>query len=265
MGQGIGFSYLINPTSLAPHSYRLCLSVGVQPEHAHSLLGPQAISGGTAGRFLWAPATSLIVEECPTWRLSDPIRLVAQLPGDIATPLQTDGGPPYVPTTLEYLPQGRPRPVVIEVCQEAEDAVRTGALQRLRGLGDPMEGYDLLMQEKVGSALAVLDGRREVALEDWLRAEHVLDVSRATRMWVLSRLGGAAQHGADTQAIIAGRAQRNALRDDPVWQRCVAAVLRHLKSRPMQEWELSQTISPYQRPHLGSVLIHLVPCGSKAE
>jgi hypothetical protein len=71
-----------------------------------------------------------------------------------------------VPTTLEYLPQGRPRPVVIEVCQEAEDAVRTGALQRLRGLGDPMEGYDLLMQEKIGFALAVLDGRREVALED---------------------------------------------------------------------------------------------------
>ena len=61
------------------------------------------------------------MEERPTWRLSDPIRLVAQLPGDIATPLQTDGGPPYVPTTLEYLPQGRPRPVVIEVCQEAED------------------------------------------------------------------------------------------------------------------------------------------------
>jgi hypothetical protein len=106
MGQGIGFSYLINPTSLAPHSTGCACRSECSRSIAHSLLGPQAISGGTAGRFLWAPATSLIVEERPTWRLSDPIRLVAQLPGDIATPLQTDGGPPYVPTTLEYLPQG---------------------------------------------------------------------------------------------------------------------------------------------------------------
>ena len=54
MGQVLGFTYRSNAATLEPHTYRLCLTVGVQPEHAKPLLGPEALSGGTAGRFLWA-------------------------------------------------------------------------------------------------------------------------------------------------------------------------------------------------------------------
>jgi hypothetical protein len=79
MGQQLGSGYRGDPSTLPPHTYRLCLAVGVQPDHAKSLLSQEAISGGTAGRFLWTPALTL--DRPPRGvRPSDPRPLEIPLP-----------------------------------------------------------------------------------------------------------------------------------------------------------------------------------------
>ena len=258
MGQVLGFTYRSNAATLEPHTYRLCLTVGVQPEHAKPLLGPEALSGGTAGRFLWAPATSLVVEPSRV-RRPDPEVLRVELPPELTPrPLVEVTTDPHAPAVVEATDDR----VVVRVCPEVEEAVLEHSVRQLRGEGEPMQGYDLLMAEKVGFALAVLDGRHEVAQQDWLLAGHVLAVSRATRDQVLRVLADAEQHSATGKAIIEGRAGRAAVRDDPVWQRARDAVLRHLRDDgPRYEWELAQKLSNFQRDHLGSVLAHLEDTG----
>lgn len=197
MGQQLGFSSRTDPTTLDAHSYRLCMSVGVQPEHAGSLLSPEAISGGTAGRFLWVPALTrdLPVEGTVP---QTPESLTVLLPESVAPPSVSG----VVPTSIIGAGITVGPPVEVRVCLEIEETVRRDVRARLAGQDrtDPLDGYALLVREKLAFALAALDGGLGapdsidppvIGEDDWRLAGHPAGrVHRRAR----AGPGGDAQH-----------------------------------------------------------------------
>jgi len=239
MGQTLGFGYRSSRTTLPPHSYRLCLVVGVQPGHAEVLLGPEAITGGTAGRFLWVSSQST---ELSRYWSEPPERLAVRLPD---------------------FPDAR---VEVAVCATAEEAVRELAYQITTGTEevDPIDGYSLLIREKLAFGLSLLDGRAEVGEEDWRLAGHVLALSKATRDHTLRILAEKMQERATTRVVIENRAEDAARRRGRVWVNCekrVTEILRAARVEPDSSWgdwrpysEFSKNLSGAQRAVLDDVL-----------
>jgi hypothetical protein len=239
MGQRLGFGYRSSMHALPAHSYRLCLVVGVQPGHSEVLLGPEAITGGTAGRFLWVPSQS-----------TDLLRYTTE-------------PPEYLAVRLPYFPDDR---VEVPVCSAAEEAVRELAFQITTGEKevDPIDGYGLLIREKVAFGLSLLDGRAEVGEEDWRLAGHVLAMSKATRDHTRRVLHEKLQERATTRAVIESRAEGAARRQDRVWVNCerrVSELLRRARVMPQTGWddwlpisEFTKNLSGAQRGVLEDVL-----------
>jgi len=166
MGEQFGFGYA-DPTKrlvVEQHRYRLCLIVGIQPARAGAILDDT--HGGTPQRYLWLPATDRVAP-------------------DVA---------PAAPEPWRWRPPTWPRhepatgQVHLPVCDTARSTIDEARAARLRGDGDALDGHGLLARLKVGAALALLDGRAEVADDDWNLAGTVLDVSDRTRARVVDTL-----------------------------------------------------------------------------
>jgi len=166
MGELLGFGYA-DPTkrlTVQEHQYRLCLTIGVQPRRSGVLLDDA--DGGTPQRLLWLPALDRNAPDEPPDR---PERMRWQLP--------------RLPPHDRH--DGRIR---LPVCESARQAVDEARLSTIRGDAAALDGHALLARLKVAAALALLDGRAEVAEDDWTLAGTVLDVSDRTRGRVVETL-----------------------------------------------------------------------------
>lgn len=138
------------------HSYRACVSVGVQPGHARVLFGDT--TGGTPQRFLWVP---VIDPSIPGGKFPDPDVL------DTAMPPWTPGGDGVVE--------------IVYGVPEIEQSIRDHALASARGEGDPLDGHALLTRCKVAALVAIMHQRTEVTEWDWEISGEVIAVSHQAR------------------------------------------------------------------------------------
>jgi hypothetical protein len=159
MGQPIGFTNNNRSTStaLGAHAYRLCLSVGVQPENAAFFLDRQ--KDGFPQRFLWLPTTD---------------------PGHL----------PYRPEPVNALSVALPdfagddgNRVVLTIPDEVADQIWKHSHRAALGDPDvdPLDKHINLTRLKTAAGLDILHGRGEVTNEGWELAGHLIEVSARVR------------------------------------------------------------------------------------
>ena len=185
-------------------------------------------AGGTAGRFLWVPARSFDRPDDPHRRAPDPEPLTIRLPDEAKAQYE------------------------IPVCEAAERFVIDRDVADAYGEEIPaIERYEPLIREKVALVLSILHGSFEVADDDWARAGHVIDVSRASREWAQAAQADADQAGHDQQVEMHTRSLEKADRSRRVRQNTARRVREILAGR---DWTLpsvlSAGVSDAQRPHL---------------
>lgn len=143
MGERVGFTNVQSTREpLEAHSYRLAMTVQVQPDSASALM--QHKGAGLPQRFLFVPCTA------PDEGLDEVLDL--------------DPMPVKVPSAHEKR--------IVEVPREVVTEVKLAHRERARiAISDPppdIDGHLYLLRLKVAAALAVLDGRAgEIDLEDW--------------------------------------------------------------------------------------------------
>jgi hypothetical protein len=161
---------------LEDHTYRLCLIVGVQPGRASALFNDA--DGGTPQRFVWLPATDVAIPE-----------LGPDMPTALRIPSQAWTG----------------QHIALSVPEEVATTIRREHVRAHRGERDVLDGHSLFAREKVAQALALLDARRVMTLQDWDLAGIVMQVSDRTRSAVIRTLDDQRAEQADTRAQSAAR------------------------------------------------------------
>lgn len=171
-GEALGFGYADAKKRLLidAHSYRLALSVGVQPGRAEALLDDA--DAGMPQRFIWVPTTDPGAPDHP---------LVEPEPLDVMVKLE----PEFL--RLRSLQQRR----IMQVPREAKEAIQTARLARLRGGDDAAAQADqhaLYARLKVAAAMALLADRLKITAEDWTLAGTFMAISDRTRGEVVTHL-----------------------------------------------------------------------------
>lgn len=185
MGEQLGQTNATKESSrnVPPHTYRACLSVGVQPGHSSVFFGDT--SGGTPQRFLWVRVGGPDVE---FGSFEDPAALATDMPA-------------WAPASAG----------VVEIkyeCPEIAPAIRAAQLAAMREEADALDGHALLTRCKVAALLAVMHGRIEVKAWDWDVSGKFMEVSDRTRAWLLQ------QEGDIRAAAIRERGKNDALRSE---------------------------------------------------
>lgn len=185
-GQQLGFQYVdLTKRMIVPeHSYRLCLTAGIQPGRAGVLL--EETDGGTPQRFLWLPAYNRDLQE--------------------PTDEQIDNPPPQMAGTEWTPPHYRAGQICVKVCSIARRTIVRAHVARGRGEGDALDGHSLLNRLKTAAALAILCGdspqrQCEVTEEDWELAGAIMAVSDTTRTRVQQVLAEQAKLENEKKAI----------------------------------------------------------------
>ena len=160
------------------HSYRMCLTVGIQPDRAGVLLDDSA--GGTPQRFVWLPVAYPAMPD--------------------VTPEPPEGFTIALPFgTLQTVRPGA-EPMTVTIPKVAERAIRQARLSSGRGESQGLDGHLLLTREKVAIALALMSGSLSVTDADWSAAGAVIALSTSTR-----EMCRAACRGAGVEAAAARR------------------------------------------------------------
>jgi hypothetical protein len=160
MGEMLGASNATadNSNAVPRHTYRWCAILGVQPRRSGALLGEA--NGGTPQRVLWAPV------------------------GDPGAPRRKPADPGPLTITLPRL-DGKANDGVVQMNVNSEITSGYDLIQHDRlhvGLdGDDIDGHTRLVQLKVAAALALMEGRTVIGVDDWNIAAAVVDRSTATR------------------------------------------------------------------------------------
>lgn len=172
-GEALGFAYADQEKALTldPHSYRMGLIVGIQPEQAQTLL--DEAGGGTPQRFLWMPST-------------DP-GLVLNAPEPPAPYDWYIGGDQEMAHGTDAIERKGRWWRAMRVCDTAVSTIRHAHIQRQLGQ-DALDGHSLLCRLKTAAALALLGGRYSVSDEDWALAGLIMAKSDATRAEVLGTI-----------------------------------------------------------------------------
>jgi hypothetical protein len=226
MGQPLGFTNNAKDTStgIKEHTYRLCMSVGVQPENAGFFLSRE--KDGLPQRFLWLPT---IDPYAPEVRPAPVEPLTINLP---TFKLDKNG------RHVMAIPDG-----VAEEIWHFRWLVRTGA----EGI-DPLDGHLKLTQLKTAAAIAILHGSTEVTDDAWKIASQLIDVSTQVREGLRAAVAdksrrentARAHDQADREAIIRARLSEDAQR------RVAQAITRKLersKSATRRELRLACTLA----------------------
>ncbi|MFF0862345.1 hypothetical protein ACFYUV_11375 [Nonomuraea sp. NPDC003560] len=182
---------------LAPHTYRLCVALGIQPETAGFLF--EDVHGGLPQRFLWLAVQS------PTMPGLDEI---PEHPG------QLRWGPPLVDARhLKANINGLQR-CLVDIAPEIMHEIRVAHLAQVQGRtdGDALDGHANLARLKVAVILGVLDGRLSVTSDDWAIAATIARTSTAVRRWMQARL--AASENETRQARNKAYAEREVQAED---------------------------------------------------
>lgn len=170
-------------------SYACGVVIGYQPTTVLPLLADH--EAGTPQRFLFSWAVDNTIP---------PRSARALWPGHMVSPF-----PPDVPTTLPEPGQiiSAPRPpmlgesivfdeAILDELYEIEHAKNTGALPHDHPLRDPFRSQHPVLRVKVAALLALIEGRRNVTLEDWALAGIVLDTSDRVRIYLQALAADAA-------------------------------------------------------------------------
>lgn len=176
-GETLGFAYAdrTKRTHLEGHTYRMTLVLSVQPERAGGLLADAG--GGTPQRFMWFPAADPRITDEELW--------------------------PAGPLDLPHRDTWRyGREIVIP--EEARTIIRQERVKAMNGRQDALNGHALFCREKFAFALAVLDGRHEISIEDWQLSGIAADLSEAVREWVAGRVEAAKDRDAEDRGRSAG-------------------------------------------------------------
>lgn len=199
MGEDLGFFYVDQAKRMMvrEHSYRLCVIAGVQPRRSATLLDDA--DGGTPQRVVWLPVADPdapdIEPEEPT-----PVRWIA---------------PAWQYAPREYA-NGADRHTMNIPAQVAE-IVKQARRDRRKGNGDALDGHALLTREKVACALAILEGRTEMTMDDWALSGDVMQVSDRARQACVQALAQAKREGNHDQAV--AEAQKTLIIQDTVDER----------------------------------------------
>lgn len=216
MGERLGSKGASSATSrmVAPHTYRMCLSVAGQYGHCGVIIDDA--TGGTPQRALWFPSTD---PRMPDERSADP------------APLNTDLPPWALASELVEIQYGPP---------DIAESIIAAHLARQRGDGDALDGHAMLVRCKVAALLAVMHHRSVVSEQDWALSATVMAVSDATRQMLLDHAQQAAR--AKNRARAMSRAELDELIDvghaQTVWRRIVAV----LDGRTMPRGELRRAM-----------------------
>jgi hypothetical protein len=251
MGEPLGFAYVDKEKRLTVprHSYRLCLSVGIQPANAASILDDH--SAGTPQRFLWFPADD---PDAPDERPEQPEKW--------PNPLIQIG------TYRDHRTRQE-----MQVCETAQAEIDAARLSRLRGgTSEALDGHALLAQLKVAAALALLDGRRNAITEDdWRLAGMVRAISDQTRQHVIAVLER--DKVKNNQARAHAEADRAIVLDNKLAehssQRAGQAIMRKLSNVNGDGWvtrsKLRGFLTSKDRDHFGAAIDALKLSGQVEE
>ncbi|MGW5687588.1 hypothetical protein [Nonomuraea sp. NPDC003754] len=174
-GERLGGSYadVERGQQLAPHTYRLCIAMGVQPETAAFLF--EDTHGGLPQRFLWLAVQS---PDMPS------LDAIPDHPGRLRWTAPVING-----RHLQANVMGLQR-CLIDIAPEIAHEIRVAHLAQVEGRAeiDSLDGHANLSRLKVASILGVLDGRLEVTPEDWALAGTLMRTSSAVRTWIRERV-----------------------------------------------------------------------------
>ena len=207
-GETLGFSYATPGKNrhIEAHTYRMTLVVSVQPEKAGGLLKDSG--GGTPQRFIWFPATDMR--------------------GSIDRPEPT--GPLMLPSfdDMRYSRE-------IKIPDAARDLIISERVKNLHGQMDALDGHSLFVREKFAYALAILDGRVEMTLEDWDLSGIAMQVSDRVRQSVIAQMTRALEDVAVEEGRLQGvrsheSEQEKTYRMATQRGRVKAALIKHLSA-----------------------------------
>jgi hypothetical protein len=179
-GETLGGAY-VSSAHLEAHTYRVAVLMGIQPELAHFLFSDGETAGGTPQRFVWLSTIDPDIPELED--LDDHPGVWRWQP-----PTITDPGVDDQAVNLG----GIGRRWQFTVSDGIADELRAAKRDRLRGHAtSALDAHAALVRLKVAAALASLDGRPHVNLDDWALAGTVTDTSGRVRDWVLRRISHA--------------------------------------------------------------------------
>ena len=161
------------------HTYRMSLTVGIQPDRAGTLLDD--VGGGTPQRFVWLPVaypSMPSAEDTPR----DPEVFTIRLPFGT-----THGSSPMTVSL--------PESAVVEIRRAR---VASGRGEAVAG---GMDGHLLLTREKVAVALALMDGRTNVTDAEWSVAGSIIALSVRTREMCRAACKGAVVDAATARRV----------------------------------------------------------------
>jgi hypothetical protein len=151
----------------------------------------------------------------------------------------------------------------MRVCPSAKEAVDNARLARLREDGDALDGHALLARLKVAAALAILDGRADVTVEDWHLAGVVQGVSDITRRVAVDAI--AARQRQTNHAHAAAEGERSVIVAETVDNAAVTRVAHALGRRVGPEWvtgrDLRNTLNSRDRQWFDDAVERLVDAG----
>lgn len=182
-GEALGFGYA-DATKRLPilrGTYRMGLVAGVQPAKAGTLLNDA--DGGTPQRFVWLPSIDPSAPDVPP---ADPGPQNWTMPRVVPDPAHNGKH-------------------VIELCEEARDEIVVTRRSSLRGEETKLDGHLLYTRLKVAAALSLLEGRTEVASEDWSLSGTVMNLSITTRNRVEAALLATETSAAEGRAKVKAR------------------------------------------------------------
>lgn len=176
-GETLGFSYADRSKRqhIARHTYRMTLVMSVQPRKAGWLLADEG--GGTPQRFMWFPSTDSRISKQRPW----------------------ESGPLTLPHPNEWR---YPREVAVPA--QAADLILDERVKAMRGDQNALDGHALFCREKFAYALAVLDGRVEMTIEDWELSGIAASVSMHTREMTIEALRTASDFDATERGSTRG-------------------------------------------------------------
>lgn len=171
-------------------SYAAGLVIGWQPSTILPLLDDH--EAGTPQRFLycWAVDTSIPPRSA---RVLWPGEMLSPFPDTVPTNLPPPGSiiaapaPPMMGESIVFAE------AITDELYDTEHAKNTGSLPHDHPLRDPFRSQHPVLKVKVAALLALLEGRRNVTLEDWRLAQIVIDTSDRVRQYLQAVAAGKAR------------------------------------------------------------------------
>jgi len=246
-GEPLGYSYRgRSGEKVEAHSYRMTMTVSVQPERAGGLFGDAG--GGTPQRFMWFPGRDRRIKaDCAPW------------------PTDAAGFRRALPMAdLRHLPyDGIPIP------PEAEQLIRITREHSMNGSDDALDGHAVFCREKFAYALALFDGRTAINSDDWklsgiasavsdwcrLRVRATLERTETSMAAERGRLRGVESYEAEiSKAVLANEEHKRILQ----W---AVKKLTEADGRRMKKRDLSRSASSRDRAKFTEAMLRGVEAG----